>query len=229
MEPDFSLPCLQQPFPCSHHEPDESNLHLCPVSLRSISISSVYVQFFKMTSFTLVFSRNPVHFRFSMYTTCPAHLVVLHLKFGQLILEYFISVLTKNMDCSTVFCHFVGYSVESWLIWCNGQDLLLRKTRSCCYFAHSVRSVGLGELLELDVDFPKPACSLAILSSYLMSTVHHQRKIVSLPCFVSTVPAFRYFSIGLYIFLLHGAVDVEYFVKNLRRLFFLLHISFWKW
>ena len=73
-EPEFSLPCLKQPFPCTHHEPDESNLHLCPVSVRSILISSLYVQFFKMTSFPLVFSGNRVHFRFSMYVTCPAHL-----------------------------------------------------------------------------------------------------------------------------------------------------------
>ena len=69
-----------------------------------------------MTSFPLVFSRNPVHLRFSVCAMCLAHLIVLHLKFGQFVLEYCLSVLTKNMDCSTIFCLLLIYLVESWLI-----------------------------------------------------------------------------------------------------------------
>jgi hypothetical protein len=175
MEPDVSLLCLKQPFPSTHHEPDESNLHLCPVSVRSSLISSLYVHFFKMTSFPLVFSRNPVHFRFVVYATCPAQLVVLHLKFGQFILEYFLSVLTKNMDCSTVFCLLLIYSLESWVICCKGQDLLLRKTRSFCYFAHSVRSVRLSVLLEFHVDFPNTSV-LFDSSEFLLHVIRASSK-----------------------------------------------------
>lgn len=65
------------------------------------------------------------------YIPCPSHR--LSLKFWQFILEHCLSVLTKNMDCSTILCLLLIYSVESWLIRCNGQDLLLRKTRSCWY------------------------------------------------------------------------------------------------
>jgi hypothetical protein len=124
-----------------------------------------------LLSFFLVLSRNPVvHFRIVVYATCPAQLIVLHLKFGQFILEYFLSVLAKNMDCSTVFCLLLIYSVESWLICCKGRDLLLRKTRSVRYFAHSVRSVGLRELLELHVDFPNTSV-LFDSSEFLLNVI----------------------------------------------------------
>jgi hypothetical protein len=86
------------------------------------------------------------------HVPCPSHRLAF--KIWALYFRLFSFSSYKEYGLFYSFCLLLIYSVESWLIWYNGQDLLLRKKRSCCYFAHSVRSVGLAELLELHVDFP---------------------------------------------------------------------------
>jgi hypothetical protein len=55
MEPECPLPCLKQPSPCICPEPVESSPRPHPISLRSILISSMYSQIFKMASLPKVF------------------------------------------------------------------------------------------------------------------------------------------------------------------------------
>jgi hypothetical protein len=110
MKPEFSLPFLKQSFSCTRPEPDESDPLpcFCQIHLNILFVCSSL----QNDTFPQVFSQNPARLRFSIYATCPAHLIVLHLKYGQFILEYCLSVLTKNMDCSTVSCLLLIYSVD---------------------------------------------------------------------------------------------------------------------